>query len=135
MQAPLEPKHTPPEPMQRCIMGMQQRAKTCSLCPGWLDRMLWAVRPPLWDLTTWGRLDRPKKLALHQSFQKLPEPLWTPSKCSQVPKSCTNFSPLLSMHESRQNAKSFNIEFLKYTKFITRFYTCQNEQVKYSIAS
>jgi hypothetical protein len=47
MQAPPEPKHTPPEPMQRCIMGMQQRAKTCSLCPGWLDRMLWAVRPPL----------------------------------------------------------------------------------------
>jgi hypothetical protein len=93
MQSPPEPKHTPPKPMQRCNMGMQQRAKTCSLCPGWLDRLPWAVRPPLCDLTAWGRLDRPKRPALHQTFQKLPEPLWTPSKCSQVPKSCTNFSP------------------------------------------
>jgi hypothetical protein len=68
-----------------------------------------AVRPPLWDLTTWARLDRPKRPALHRTFQNLPEPLGTPSKCSQVPKTCTNFSPLLTMHESRQNAKSVNI--------------------------
>jgi hypothetical protein len=52
VQAPHEPKHTPPEPMQRCNMGMQQGAKTCSLCPGRLDRLPWAVRPPLCDLTT-----------------------------------------------------------------------------------
>jgi hypothetical protein len=44
-----------------------------------------------------------------------------------VPKSCTNFSPFLTMHESRKNAKSFNIEILKYTKFITRCYTCPNK--------
>jgi hypothetical protein len=56
-------------------MGMQQREKTCSLCLGLLDRMPKVVRPPLWDLTVWGRLDRPKKLALHQTFQKLPEAL------------------------------------------------------------
>jgi hypothetical protein len=135
MQAPPKPKHTPSEPMQWCNMGMQQRAKTCSLCPRRLDCMPWAVRPPLWDLIAWGWLDRPKKPALRQTFQKLPKPLWTPSKCSQVPKSCTSFSPLLTMHESRKNAKSFNIDLLKYTKFITRCYTCPNEQVRYSIAS
>jgi hypothetical protein len=46
MQAPPEPKHTPPEPMQQCNMGMHQRTKTCSLCPGRLDRLPRAVRPP-----------------------------------------------------------------------------------------
>jgi hypothetical protein len=91
-----------------------------------------AVRPPASQLTAWGRLDRPKKPAQHQTAQKLPEPIWTPSKHSQVPKACTNFSPLLTMHELRQNAKSFNIYLLKYTKFITRGYTSPNEQVRYS---
>jgi hypothetical protein len=62
-----------------------------------------AVRPP------GGRLDRPMWPALHQTAQKMPKPIGTPSKCSQVPKTCTNFSPLLTMHESRKNAKSFNI--------------------------
>jgi hypothetical protein len=99
-------------PLNQCsdaTRWMQQRAKTCSLCPERLDRVPWVVRPPLYDLTAWGRLDRPKRPTLHQTFQKLPEPLWTPYKCSQVPKSCTNFSLLLTMHESMQNAKSFNI--------------------------
>jgi hypothetical protein len=68
-----------------------------------------AVRPPAPDLTAWGRLDRPKRPALHQTAQKLPEPIGTPSKHSQVPKACTNFSPLLTMHESRQNAKLYNL--------------------------
>jgi hypothetical protein len=126
----LEPKHTPPEPMQRCNMAMQQKAKTCSLCTGWLDRMPLVVRLPLLDLTTWGRLDRPKKPVLHQTFQKLPEPLWTPSKCSHVPKTCTNFSPLLTMHESRQNVKSFIIDLLKY-----KMLHMSKWEVRYSIAS
>jgi hypothetical protein len=39
------------------------------------------------------------------------------------------FSPLLPMHESRHKC---NLELLKYTKFITRCYTCPNEQVRYS---
>jgi hypothetical protein len=46
MQAPHEPKHTLPEPMQQCNTGMQQRAKNYSLCPGRLDRLQQAVRPP-----------------------------------------------------------------------------------------
>jgi hypothetical protein len=108
MQAPPGPNHTPLEPMQQCTMGMQQRAKTCSLCLGGLDRLHWAVRLPTKHLTAWGALDRPLT-ALHQTAQNLLEPIGTPSKCSQVPKTCTNFSPLLTMHESRQNAKSFNI--------------------------
>jgi hypothetical protein len=116
MQAPPEPKHTPPEPMQQCNTRMQQRAKICSLCSlclGRLDRLHQAVRPPTIHLTAWGRLDRPMWPALHQTAQNLPEPIGTSSKCSQVPKSCTNFSPLT-------------------TKVITRCYTCPNEQVRYS---
>jgi hypothetical protein len=106
---PLEPKHTPPEQMQQCNTGMQQRAKICSLSPGRLDRLHRAVRPPTPQLTVWGRLDRPKRPALHQTAQKLPKPIGTPSKHSQVPKACTNFSPLLTMHESRKDAKFYNI--------------------------
>jgi hypothetical protein len=59
MQAPPEPKHTPPEQMQQCNTGMQQKAKNCSLGLGWLDRLYRAVRPPAPHLTAWGRLDRP----------------------------------------------------------------------------
>jgi hypothetical protein len=102
MQVPPEPKHTPPEQMQQCNTGMQQRAKNCSLCPGRLGRLYRAVIPPVPHLTAWGRLDRPKRPALHQTAQNFPEPIGTPSKHSQVPKACTNFSPLLTMHESRQ---------------------------------
>jgi hypothetical protein len=123
------PIHSPPLWFATSVL------QTCSLCPGRLDRMSWAVRTPLWELTAWGRLDHPKKPALHQTFQKLPEPLWTPYKCFPVPKSCTNFSPLLTMHELRKNAKRFYIELFKYTKFIITCYTCPNEQVRYSIAS
>jgi hypothetical protein len=75
MQAPPEPKHTPTEPMQQCNTGMHQRAKFCSLCPGRLDRLHRAVRPPTYHLTAWGRLDRPMRPALHQTVQKLPEPI------------------------------------------------------------
>jgi hypothetical protein len=38
---------------------------------------------------------------------------------------CMNQSP---------NLKKCNLELLKYTKFITRCYTCPNEQVRYSTA-
>jgi hypothetical protein len=89
--------------------GNATKGKNCSTCPGRLDRLHRAVRPPAPHLTAWGRLDRPKRPTLHQIAQNLPEPIWTPSKHSQVPKTCTNFSPLLTMHESRQNAKSLNI--------------------------
>jgi hypothetical protein len=71
--------------MHQCSTGMQQRAKSCSLCPGRLDRLHRAVRPPTCHLTAWGWLDRPMRPALHQTFQKLPEPIWTPSKCPRCP--------------------------------------------------
>jgi hypothetical protein len=95
--------------MQQCNTGMQQRGKICSPSPGRLDLLHRAVRPPAPQQTAWGRLDRPKRPALHRTAQNFPKPIWTPSKHSQVPKACTNFSPLLTMHESRQKAKSFNI--------------------------
>jgi hypothetical protein len=75
MQAPPEPKHTPTEPMQQCITRMQQRAKFCSLCPGRLDRLHQAVRPPTKHLTAWGQLDRPKWPALHQTAKNCPNQL------------------------------------------------------------
>jgi hypothetical protein len=65
----------------------------------------------------------------------MPEPIGTPSKYSQVSKTCTNFSPLLTMHESRKNSKSLRKKLLKYTEFITRSYTSPNEQVRYSTGS
>jgi hypothetical protein len=98
-----------PEPMQQRNTRMKQRAKIFSPSPGRLDRLQRAVRPPAPQLTAWGWLDRPKRPTLHQTTQNFPEPIWTPSKHSQVPKACTNFYPLLTIHESRQKAKSFNI--------------------------
>jgi hypothetical protein len=59
MQAPPEPKHTPPELMQQCNTGMQQRAKFCSPCPGRLDRLHKAVRPPATHLTARGAVGPP----------------------------------------------------------------------------
>jgi hypothetical protein len=115
--------------------GNAAKSKNCSTCPGRLDRLHRAVRPPAPDLTAWGRLDRPKRPALYQTAQKFARPNWNTFQTLQVPKTCTNFSPLLTMHESRQNAKSFNIKLLKYTKFITRGYTSPNEQVRYSTRS
>jgi hypothetical protein len=79
--------------MQQCKTGMQQRAKICSFSPGRLDRLHRAVRPPAQHLTAWGRLDRPKRPALHQTAQNLPEPIGTPSKHSQVPKACQTSPP------------------------------------------
>jgi hypothetical protein len=93
MHAPLEPKHTPPEQMQHCNKEMQQRAKTCSLCLGRLDRLYWAVRPLAPYLTAWGRLDRPMWPTLHQTAQNLPEPIGTPSKHSRCPKHAQTSPP------------------------------------------
>jgi hypothetical protein len=45
-----------------------------------------AVTPPTPHLTARGRLDCPKWPALHQTAQKLPEQIGTPSKHSQVSK-------------------------------------------------
>jgi hypothetical protein len=109
MQAPPETKHTPLNQCSNATRECNKEQKNCSLCPGRLDHLHRAVRPPTTHLTAWGRLDCAMWSALHQTAQKFPKPIWTPSKCSQVPKSCTNFSPLLTMHESRQNAKRINI--------------------------
>jgi hypothetical protein len=79
--------------MQQCNTGIQQRAKTWTLCPGRLDRLHQAVRPPSIHLTAWGRLYCPMWPALHQPAQNLLEPIGTPYKSSQVPKSCTNIPP------------------------------------------
>jgi hypothetical protein len=67
-----------PWTMQQCNTEMQQRAKTCSICPGRLDHLT-----NIWPLG--GRLDHPMWPALHQTTQNLPEPIGTLSKCSSCP--------------------------------------------------
>jgi hypothetical protein len=84
--SPPEPKHTPPEPMQQCNTGMQQRAKICSPCPGQLDRLHRAVRPPTTHLTAQGRLDHPKRPALHKLLKNCPNQLEYLPNTSRYPK-------------------------------------------------
>jgi hypothetical protein len=113
------PLHICKLPLSQCTLPLNQcsnatrecskEQKTAHQAQGRLSRLHRAVRPPTVHLTASGRLDCPKRPALHQTAQELSEQIGTPSKHPQVPKACTNFSPLLTMHESRQNAKSFNI--------------------------
>jgi hypothetical protein len=98
---------------------------------------------PLWDLTASGWLDRPKRptppnFIVKKPYTKLFKNCLNTLNTFQIlpgAQNMHNLPPLLTMNESRQNAKSFNIELLKYTTFITRCYTCPNKQVRYSIAS
>jgi hypothetical protein len=76
MQAPLEPKHTPPEPMQQCNTEMQQRANFCSHYPGRLDRLSWAVRPPLCDLTARGAVILPQETGPAPNCSKFAQTNW-----------------------------------------------------------
>jgi hypothetical protein len=56
---------------------------------------------------------------LNRSYRCTPEPrkrletTWKASKCIQQAISSSNFSPLLTMHESSQKCKTFNLELLK----------------------
>jgi hypothetical protein len=76
MQAPPELKHTPPEQMQQCNTGMQQRAKTCSLCSGWLDRLHRAVRLPTYHLTASRAVRPPHKTGRAPNFSKTAQTNW-----------------------------------------------------------
>jgi hypothetical protein len=53
------------------------------------------------QLDWWPRPVKP----VHTRAQKWLETTWKPSKCIQQAISSSNFSPLLAMHESSQNAK------------------------------
>jgi hypothetical protein len=72
---------------------------------------------------------------VHTRAQKWLQTTCKPSKCIQQAISSSNFSPLLTMHESSKKCKTLNLELLKWTKFNIGCYTCPNEQVRYSIAS
>jgi hypothetical protein len=62
---------------------------------------------------------RPMTIWELQELQNSSKPLgnllkaWKPSKSMQQAKTCSTFSPLLTMHESSQNAKKCNLELLK----------------------
>jgi hypothetical protein len=45
--------------------------------------------------------------------QKELKTTWKPSKCVQQAISSSNFSPLMTMHESSQKFEKFNLELLK----------------------
>jgi hypothetical protein len=62
-------------PLNQCSNATQKCSKEQKLLnmPGRLDRLHRAVRPPTPDLTAWGRLERPKRPALNQTTQNLPD--------------------------------------------------------------
>jgi hypothetical protein len=78
----------------------------------------------------------PPKAKNAKEMHKLPLDSWDRFQGCNATFLHPSFSPLLPMHESRLKfEKNCNLELLKYTKFITRCYTCPNEQVRYSTAS
>jgi hypothetical protein len=109
MQAPSEPQHTPPEQMQQCNAGMQQRAKICSLYPGRIDRLYRAVRPPGSHLTAWGAVRPPQETGPAPNCPKFARTNWNTFQALPGAQSMHKLLPLITMHESRQNAKTFNI--------------------------
>jgi hypothetical protein len=61
-------------PLNQCndaTWECNKEKKTCLLCPGWLDRLPWAVRPPLYDLTAWGAVRPPHETGLAPNFSKI----------------------------------------------------------------
>jgi hypothetical protein len=78
----------------------------------------------------------PPKAKNAKEMHKLPLGSWNRFQGCKATFLHLPFSPLLPMHESRLKfEKKCNLELLKYTKFITRCYTCTNEQVRYSTGS
>jgi hypothetical protein len=80
--------------------GQHHRSDRCATCEqdqhsNWSDR--------------WPRPVRP----VHTRAQKWLESTWKPSKCIQQAISTSNFSLLLTMHESSQKCKTFHLELLK----------------------
>jgi hypothetical protein len=67
---PLSQSTLPPETMQQCNMGMQQRAKFYSACPGRLDRLHQAVRLPTYHLTAWWAVRPPHETSPAPNFSK-----------------------------------------------------------------
>jgi hypothetical protein len=55
--------------------GNAAKSKNCSTCPGRLDLLHRAVRPPAPDLTAWGRLDRPKRPTHTKLLKNFPNQL------------------------------------------------------------
>jgi hypothetical protein len=108
-----------------------------------------------------GRFPKPVRLVPPKSVRPVPKTgqadfvqQTTPPQKPKMQKKCTSspltlgigsrdamqfFSTFLSppycqcMNQG-SNLKICNLELLKYTKFITRCYTCPNEQVRYSTA-
>jgi hypothetical protein len=95
MQAPPKPKEHSPWTNATMQHGNAIRSKNLLTLSRAVKPPAWASQTALWNLTARGRLDCPKKPALHKTFQNLPETLQTPFKCSQVPKIMYKLLPLV----------------------------------------
>jgi hypothetical protein len=105
-------------PLDECMQTTSQTEQLLQLCS---DRSDWSTSPvrPVDKITQYlgttpvrpvhltGQADATWETA---RAQKQLETTWKPSKCMQQAKSCSNFSPLLAMHESSQKC---NLEILK----------------------
>jgi hypothetical protein len=114
-----------PEPMQlsldECMQTTLQTEQLLQLCSYRSDRSTSPIRPvdkiaqhlgttsvrPVYLTSqadaTWETVRPQNKL----------ETTWKPSKCMKQAKSCSNFSPLLAMHETSKKCKKCNLELLK----------------------
>jgi hypothetical protein len=103
---------------------------------------------PVWPITKIGqagcqnRSDRfgtvdhtPQKPKMQKKCTSSPLTLGIGSRDAMQLFSTFLSPPCCQCMNQGSNLKICNLELLKYTKFITRCYTCPNEQVRYSTAS
>jgi hypothetical protein len=111
-----------PEPMQlpldKCMQTTWRKHISCisSALTGltghhhWSDRCLTYEHGQHSDRSDWWTW--PVRPVCNRAQKRL-ETTWKPSKCIQQDISSSNFSPLLTMHESSQKCKTFNLELLE----------------------
>jgi uncharacterized protein YraI len=115
MQAPPKPMQLPPDECMQtswwkqssCISlaltgqtGRHHRSDRCSTC----EQDQPSDRSDRWPRPVWP---------VTHGAQKWLETTWKPSKCIQYPKTCSNFSPLLTMLASSQKLEKCNLELIK----------------------
>jgi hypothetical protein len=77
----------------------------------------------------------PQKSKMQKKCRSIPLTLGIGSRDAMQLFSAFLFPLCCQCMNQGSNLKTWNLELLKYTKFITRCYTCPNEQVRYSTDS
>jgi hypothetical protein len=137
-RAPPAHMHAPPE--QVPTLGTNRSArfpKPVSPVPktsqaGYQNRSGWLPKPvrPLW----YSR-PHPQKPKMQKKCTSSPLTLGIGSRDAMQLFSTFLSPPCCQCMNQGTNLKRCNLELLKYTKFITRSYTCPNEKFRYSITS